>query len=281
MYGTIMLGIATVARYSLSSAAAGITPAAAAAAIAADRLLLRDEPIAAAAVHYLDGTWTASTEGDVEAGTAADTINATVPGDIISDLFAAVRLSVCLSLSIAPALTWALTLQGRIGNPLFENNFKNHSLWTQDWSYTSDFALPDDWTPTAIDAATPSAGTGGSASSASSASEVLLVFESVKMGATVSLNGKPIGTLNDQFRRYIFPVSAADLKPTGNRITVSFASSLTCSGRWMACTGGWDWAPYSDTMQEGATTFSKGIVKSVCKQTFSFFRDANQPGWSG
>ena len=101
MYGTIMLGIATVARYSLSSAAAGITPAAATAAIAADRLLLRDEPIAAAAVHYLDGTWTASTEGDVEAGTAADTINATVPGDIISDLFAAVRLSVCLSVSLS------------------------------------------------------------------------------------------------------------------------------------------------------------------------------------
>lgn len=31
----------------------------------------------------------------------------------------------------------------------------------------------------------------------------------------------------------------------------------------MACTGGWDWAPYSDTSQEGAATFSRGIWKPV------------------
>ena len=31
----------------------------------------------------------------------------------------------------------------------------------------------------------------------------------------------------------------------------------------MACTGGWDWAPYSQTSQGGAATFSKGIWKSV------------------
>ena len=31
----------------------------------------------------------------------------------------------------------------------------------------------------------------------------------------------------------------------------------------MSCTGGWDWAPYSQTSQGGANTFSKGIWKSV------------------
>ena len=189
------------------------------AAIAADRLGLRDHPVAAVAVHYLDGAWTASTEGNEVAH-----INATVPGDIISDLFAA----------------------GRIGNPLFENNFKHHSLWTQDWTYTTEFAVPEDWIPK-LDASTGSG--------------ILLVFDSVKMGATVSLNDRPIGTLNDQFQRYIFPIT--DLKPSGNTISVSFAQNITCGGRWMACTGGWDWAPYSDTQQEGAATFSKGIVKSV------------------
>ena len=190
-----------------------------AAAIAADRLGLRDEPVAAAAVHYLDGTWTASTEDN-----EAAPINGTVPGDIISDLFAA----------------------GRIGNPLFENNFKQHSLWTQDWTYTTEFAVPEDWVPE-LDAGTD----GG----------ILLVFDSVKMGATVSLNDRPIGTVNDQFQRYIFPIT--DLKPSANTISVSFSQNITCGGRWMACTGGWDWAPYSDTQQEGAATFSKGIVKSV------------------
>ena len=170
------------------------------AAIAADRLSLRDKPVAAAAVHYLDGTWTASTEGDVEAGVPATTINATVPGDIISDLFAA----------------------GLIGNPLFENNFKHHSLWTQDWTYTSEFDVPQHWTfehdPVVR-------------------GEVLMVFESVKMGASVSLNGRPVGVLNDQFRRYVFPVT--DLKPSANTLSVSFTRDIECEGRWMACTGGW------------------------------------------
>lgn len=225
-FGTAFTAVA--AGYSLAPAGPGMR-AAPAAAIAADRIALRDDAIAATAVSYLDGVWTASTEGDAEAGTPVDTINATVPGDIISDLFAA----------------------GRVGNPLFENNFKDRlqsSLWTQDWTYSRVFSLQDEWATSIGSAA------GG---------EVLLVFDSVKMGANVSLNGQYIGTLNDQFRRYIFPISAAGLKPGANTISVSFASSISCGGRWMACTGGWDWAPYSDTQQEGAATFSKGIVKSV------------------
>ena len=96
-FGTAFTAVA--AGYSLAPAGPGMR-AAPAAAIAADRIALRDEAIAATAVSYLDGVWTASTEGDAEAGTPVDTINATVPGDIISDLFAA----------------------GRVGNPLFVPN---------------------------------------------------------------------------------------------------------------------------------------------------------------
>ena len=35
----------------------------------------------------------------------------------------------------------------------------------------------------------------------------------------------------------------------------------------MACTGGWDWAPYTQTSQENANTFTKGIWKSVYVST--------------
>ena len=40
---------------------------------------------------------------------------------------------------------------------------------------------------------------------------------------------------------------------------------MTTDGRFMACSGGWDWAPYCDTTdgEGGPNTFSKGIWKSV------------------
>ena len=86
---------------------------------AARALHLRDDPIAGdtSFLQYLDGPgWTAATDGDggtdphypKGAGYSADSIPATVPGDLISDLHAA----------------------GRIGNPLYELNFKNHSRCT-------------------------------------------------------------------------------------------------------------------------------------------------------
>lgn len=34
-------------------------------------------------------------------------------------------------------------------------------------------------------------------------------------------------------------------------------------GRWAQCSGGWDWSPYSNTEFMGSHTFSKGILKSV------------------
>ena len=84
------------------------------------------------------------------------------------------------------------------------------------------------------------------------------------MGALINLNGHTLGVARDQFLRYRFPVKQL-LRQNGtqNTLQLSFNRSLTCDGRWMACSGGWDWAPYSTTTQEGALTFSKGIWKSV------------------
>ena len=42
-----------------------------------------------------------------------------------------------------------------------------------------------------------------------------------------------------------------------------FDRDIDCGGRWMACTGGWDWAPYTNTAQRGIPTFTRGVWKSV------------------
>ncbi|CAK0819957.1 unnamed protein product [Prorocentrum cordatum] len=165
---------------------------------------LRDNPIAGDAIRYLDGRWLASTPGL--------SIPATVPGDLVSDLHAA----------------------DMIGNPLYELNWLNSSLWDDNvWTYSTSFeAMPN----------------------------AVLVFDGVKMGAEVKVNGLTLGTMTDQFLRYTFPLES--LKET-NSLEVSFDKKIVCDGRWMACSGGWDWAPYSDTKQEDTRTFTKGIWKSV------------------
>ena len=101
---------------------------------------------------------------------------------------------------------------------------------------------------------------------------LFLVFDGVKMGATVAVNGHTLGQVTDQFLRYKYEVSAAqgvDLASTTavNNVTVSFDSTIDVGGRFMACTGGWDWAPYTDTFNDDAHTFSKGIWKNVYLST--------------
>ena len=158
-------------------------------------------------------------------------IPATVPGDLISDLHAA----------------------GQIGDPLYEMNFKNSSIWHDNiWTYTTQFSLDD----------LPGGGGGGG--------EILLVFDGIKMGANISVNGVKLGEAVDQFLRYSFPLAASGALAAGSEmsthtLTVSFDSSACIGGRFMACTGGWDWAPYTTTKDPdtGANTFTKGIWKSV------------------
>ena len=160
------------------------------------------------------------------------TIPSTVPGDLITDLQ---RANVT-------------------GDPWMELNWIDNShLWTGNngaWTVSRNFSI---------------------SSAAAANSTFLLVFDGVKMGAHISLNGIRLGNTTNQFVRYVFPVSAADLTfgaTASNFLEVQFDDNIPLEGRWMACSGGWDWAPYSYTYRNdsyaGRTQiFSKGIWKSV------------------
>ena len=160
---------------------------------------------------------------------AAYTIKAKVPGDLITDLQAA----------------------SLVGDPLYELNFMNATMWdSYVWTYSTAFTM-------AADRLDRIRAAGGSH---------LLIFDGVKMGANVKLNGKVVGQTTDQFLRYEFPLDGTLLKAGvgANTLTVEFDPSIDCQGRWMACTGGWDWAPYTNTKSvDGKATFSKGIWRSV------------------
>ena len=156
-----------------------------------------------------------------------------MPGDLISDLARA----------------------GLVGDPLFEHNFLNGTqTWNLPrWDLTKNFTLD----PVLLAAI----GAGHS---------TVLVLDGVKMGATVKFNGHVLGQATDQFLRYEFTLPPAVLATrelagdaARHELEVSFDRSIDCGGRWMACSGGWDWAPYTYTTQEGALTYTKGLWKSV------------------
>ena len=203
--------------------------AAAAAAAATAAASLRDAAIATTSPPlYLDGPAWTAAEASL-----ALSIAATVPGDVISDLQRA----------------------GVIGDPYFERAWiENRTLWDVSataWTYTSaGVPLPP---PAAPDGAT-----------------LLLVLDGVKMGARVALNGVALGDATNQFLRYVFalPPGAVRGAAADNRVSVAFDASLPLSGRFMPCSGLWDWAPNSQLVRNDsdfgpAATFSSGIVGSV------------------
>jgi beta-mannosidase len=67
------------------------------------------------------------------------------------------------------------------------------------------------------------------------------VFDGIKMGATISVNGQKLGMAEDEYLRYSFPLSAQLLRLGANSVSVTFDDSINVNGRFMACTGGWDW----------------------------------------
>jgi len=157
-------------------------------------------------------------------------IPATVPGDVISDLQ---RAAV-------------------VNDPWFEINWlDNRTLWdvsARAWNFSTSVTLPPP-------GASPDAA-------------LSLVFEGIKMGAHVSINGVPLGAATNQFVRYTFPIPSEVVLSGPNRVDVSFDSSLSLAGRFMASSGGWDWAPLSqlslnDTVSGSSFTFSSGVWKSV------------------
>ena len=154
-----------------------------------------------APVYLNSAEWVASAPG-------MGSIRATVPGDLISDLYAA----------------------GLVGDPLYELNWLNSSLWEKNvWTFSRSFSLAS----SSLEALRAGVG------------DTLLVFDGIKMSATVSLNGVAIGHTTNQFLRYTFSLAAAAAAgvrlAADNVLTVAFdAADQTTEGRWMACTGGWD-----------------------------------------
>ena len=160
------------------------------------------------------------------------TIPATVPGDLVTDLQRA----------------------GVIADPYFNNSYLNYStFWNSariSWRYEKQFEC---W------------------SSEMMSTTTLLIFDGVKMPARVTLNGQIVGFTSSQFLRYRFDITNA-LVPGSNVLHVDFEGAngtlgpdlLDDQGRFMGCTGGWDWAPHSPTSNKrGTPTFSKGLWKSV------------------
>ena len=97
----------------------------------------------------------------------------------------------------------------------------------------------------------------------------LLVVEGIKMGARLAWNGIPLGTVTDQFLRYIFPLphhnNNSQLDHNNNELSVTFDPHLNTDGRFMGCSGGWDWAPYSRVGDgdRGSRVGTLGLVAPV------------------
>lgn len=185
-----------------------------------------DHTHAASSIVYLTGPsgiapqWSAASSG-----ASPLTIAASVPGDLLTDLYKA----------------------GQIGDPLYENNFLNSSIWNDHvWTYSTAFTLP-----------------GHAQAAALSGSRVQIVFDGIKMGAVIRLNGITLGNATSQFLRYTFDIPSQVLNGMVQSLEVAFDPSMDVCGRFMACTGGWDWAPYTNTRLGDAQTFTKGIWKHV------------------
>ena len=170
----------------------------------------RDHAIAASVEPtYLDGAWTLTNHYGRKGSHPLDPVQATVPGDILTDLQRA----------------------GRVGDPYYDMTWRTPAFiaaWNRGtWTYAKTFRV---------------LGTGGNGTAA-----VLLVLEGVRMGAMVHVNNHFLGNTTNQFTRYTFSLPpsqvaanedhvltitfGSDLKiPTGGRFT--FAGQIDWVRRW-------------------------------------------------
>lgn len=109
-----------------------------------------------------------------------------------------------------------------------------------------------------------------------------LVVEGIKMGANLYWNDRFLGVVKDQFLRYSFPLSD-ELQQQKQRLSSSSSSSslgdensnkallkveldptIPVDGRFTACSGGWNWAPYAQQVDvQGKRMWTKGIVQPI------------------
>lgn len=141
------------------------------------------------------------------------------------------------------------------------HNESSLEIRTRTWTYSTEFELDT------VD---------------SSAYTYILVLEGIKMGAQVAVNGDTLGNVTDQFLRFSFVLDREvlsrgsvtrtsrdrrrELAPSRTRhlLTITFDPTIPTDGRFMACSGGWDWAPYTKTGDErGSRVFSFGAFKPI------------------
>ena len=151
---------------------------------------------------------------------------AQVPGDLITDMERA----------------------GIVADPLVDNNFLL-PLWdVRDFTYSTTFVANE---------------------AVVALNTVFLVLDGIKMVADITFNGISLGFIDNSFLRFSYDISSI-VSRTGepNVLAVAFTTSNDTRnkpGRWSACSGGWDWAPISNTMVSPGdpfgdlATFSKGI----------------------
>jgi beta-mannosidase len=178
----------------------------------------------------------------------AYSIPAEIPGDVLSDLLR----------------------EGIIENPYHDRNFYTQRyVWmgldatnasnskfeqrTRTWVYETDFSLPN----------------------TNFNNDIYLIVEGIKMGASIFLDDYFLGNITDQFLRYTFQLNnflhvfqSSKLftarKLRTYKLTISFPPDLITYGRFQACSGGWDWAPYTRTGDAyGSRTFTFGIWKPI------------------
>ncbi|GBG30059.1 Beta-mannosidase [Hondaea fermentalgiana] len=84
------------------------------------------------------------------------------------------------------------------------------------------------------------------------------------MGARIVVNGEERAVITDQFLRLVLPLeNLSESDETTLRVELVFDNDLDEKGRFMACSGGWDWAPFTRRNKGEAHVMSKGIWKSV------------------
>jgi beta-mannosidase len=94
-----------------------------------------------------------------------------------------------------------------------------------------------------------------------------LIVESIQMGAAISWNGLFVANVTDQFLRYVLPITNEHLSASVGAkhiLSVTFHPSMETDGRFMACAGGWDWAPYTLACDDqGRRIFTRGIIQPI------------------
>lgn len=166
------------------------------------------------------------------------------PGDVISDLMKA----------------------GILDEPYFDSNFLSQmEIWAgnvtftrtrptlgprnRTWVYTTEFTLPQEILHNNNNTSTT----------------ILLVAEGIKMGASLHVNDHHhlLGNVTNQFLRYEFVLSTTKAT-TKNTLSITFDPSISTNGRFVGCSGGWDWAPYIPISDDrGSRLWTFGIFREL------------------